>query len=347
MHKCIDDELLVRLAAGLVPHAQAERIVVEVESCELCRSLLIEAGMAVAQLAPNLDAVFRPGDLVAQRFEVRRLIGRGGMGEVFEVFDRELQDRIALKTIRPELNTDASIVSRFKQELRLARQVVHRNVCRVFDFGVLSSNTAEATHYYTMELISGQPLSAFRRTPEATFELRVNVAHQMASALQAIHALGIVHRDFKPENVMICPTSGAVPRAVLLDFGIARSPDRIAGLQTTGIGVRLGTPDYMAPEVLHSNLPSPASDVYSFGLTLFELFAGRHPSPHAGTRMALSALGELEIPRLDVELGAFPRQLADLVADCLATTPARRPADGAQLVRRIAALGLLNSHTEH
>jgi eukaryotic-like serine/threonine-protein kinase len=347
MHQCINDQLLVRLAAGLVPHADAERVVAEVESCELCRALLIEAGLAVAQSGPNSDAVFRVGEVILERYEVRSLIGRGGMGEVFEVFDHELQERIALKTIRPELSADASVVSRFKQELRLARRVVHRNVCRVFDFGLVRSLADGIIHFYTMELISGQPLSEFRHGREATFGSKVNIACQMARALEAIHALGIVHRDFKPENVMICPTSGTFPRVVLLDFGIARAPDRIAGLKTTGVGVRLGTPDYMAPEVLGANLPSPASDVYSYGLTLHELMTGRHPCPNGGTRMVLGALGELQIPRVDVVRPDIPWQIADLVSACLAPVPAHRPADGGELVRRIDEWGLFDSDTAY
>lgn len=347
MHRCIDDQLLVRLAAGLVPHEQAQRIVAEVESCEMCRSLLIEAGMAISQSSPDTDAVFRVGEVVAERYEVCRLLGRGGMGEVFEVFDRAFRKYIALKTIRPELSADAHAVSRFKQELHVARRVIHPNVCRVYEFGVVPSHASELTHYYTMELISGQPLSKFRRTNAATLAVKVHIARQMAEALAAIHALGIVHRDFKPENVMICPQPHSFPRVVLLDFGIARAPDRVVGLQTTGVDVRLGTPDYMAPEVLRANQPSPASDVYSFGLTMYELLAGKHPCPNGATRMALTALGELQIPVLQVTHPEIPTPLAALVHACLEIPPSQRPANGAEIVRRIDQWGALYSSTPY
>lgn len=347
MHRCIDDQLLVRLAAGLLPHEQAQRLVAEVESCASCRLLLIEAGMAISQSMPDADAVFRVGEVVAERYEVCRLLGRGGMGEVFEVFDRAFRKHIALKTILPELSADAHAVSRFKQELHVARRVIHPNVCRVFEFGVVPSHASELMHYYTMELISGQPLSKFRRTKAATFVLKVHIARQMAQALAAIHALGIVHRDFKPENVMICPQPHSFPRVVLLDFGIARAPDRVVGLQTTGVNVRLGTPDYMAPEVLRANQPSPASDVYSFGLTMYELLTGRHPCPNGATRMALSALGELQIPPLEGAHPEIPAPLAALVSACLELAPAQRPTNGAEIVRRIDQWGTLNAVTAY
>jgi eukaryotic-like serine/threonine-protein kinase len=336
MHECINDELLVRIAAGLVPYTQAAALLSEVETCDVCRTLLMEAGIAVAQTAPSETAVFRPGDLVAERYAVQRFIGRGGMGEVFEVLDRELHERVALKTIRSEFSSDADVVGRFKQELRLARRVIHQNVCRVFDWGVANPNQGEPTHFYTMELVSGEPLSTFQRTRAPSTALKMNLACQIARALEAVHSRGIVHRDLKPDNVMVCPTIDSHPRVVILDFGIARAGDRFQGLKTTGPHVRLGTPDYMAPEVLASNATSPASDVYSFGLTVYELLTGRHPSPHAGTRVALSALGELSIERPERRCPDLPQWFGDLVMACLAPNPRQRPAGGAELASRLS-----------
>lgn len=282
--------------------------------------------------------MFRVGEVVAGRYEVRRFVGRGGMGEVFEVLDTELHEPVALKTIRSELSGDLQVVSRFKQELRLARKVIHPNVARVFDLGTFYGSNGAASYFHTMELIYGRPLSAWVNGRALDVTVAVELARQMASGLAAIHEHGIVHRDFKPENVMVRDPDQTHPKVCILDFGIARSRDRLSGLATTARGVRLGTPDYMAPEALHGASVSPASDVFSFGLVVYELLTGCHPCPNPGTRAARSALGELTIAPPSQLRAAIPSGLCRLVQACLHADAKERPQTGLELSHRLDRL---------
>lgn len=337
MHRCLDDELVVRLAAGLLPIREAQGLLAEVEGCAACRAVLLEAGMAMSKRhtsAAPLDLAFEVGARIAQRYDVQRFVGRGGMGEVYEVIDQASGQRLALKSIRLELSSQPEIVARFKQELRLARKVVHPNVCRVFDLGSERSTTGEQVHFFTLEFIQGEPLASWMTAQPVPLNTTLRLARQLSSGLASIHAEGIVHRDVKPGNVIVRQLSDGV-QATLLDFGIARSRDRVEGLQTTGAGVRLGTPDYMAPEVLRGLGATPKSDLFSLGLVLYQLITGQHPCPNPGTRSALSALGELK-PKPIASLRAdVPSDLERLVLDCLDNDPLARPASAAQLTHAL------------
>ncbi|HKO52224.1 MAG TPA: serine/threonine-protein kinase [Polyangiaceae bacterium] len=344
MHRCLDEQLVVRLAAGLVPVADAQRLLAEVEACEACRLLLREGAIALRATTlsepqhPELAcAGFRPGEVIAERYQVRRMLGRGGMGEVYEVFDTELQERAALKTIVTELSDDPQMVVRFKQELRLARKIAHPNVCRVFDLGVSHRPEGAPFYYLTMEFIEGRPLSADRGSRVAVPYV-LSVARQFAAGLAAIHAHGIIHRDLKPENVVVHGGTIEAPRCTILDFGVARSPDRLSTLETTGTGLRLGTPDYMAPELLRRGSVTQASDVFSFGLVVYELLSGQHPCPDVGSRASLGALGELSIRPITELRADAPPALSDLLARCLRSDPARRPPSGGELVRSLSRM---------
>ncbi len=339
MHRCLDEEMVVRIAAGLVPAVDAQLLLAEVELCPNCRSLLSEAGVALKPLdAHSEPPVFEVGEIVAGRYQVLRFIGRGGMGEVFEARDNELHERVALKTIRSELSGDLHVINRFKQELRLARKVIHPNVARVFDLGTVAHPDGIPVYYHTMELIEGRQLSHWMNGGELPIPVVLNLARQMAAGLAAIHEHGIVHRDFKPENVMVRAPEQLLSRVSILDFGIARSRDRLFGLATTGRGVRLGTPDYMAPEALQGGGATPASDVFSFGLVVYELLTGSHPCPNPGTRAVHSALGELKVPPPSQLRPAVPQGLSQFVLRCLHHTPERRPATGGELVHLLHRL---------
>lgn len=336
-HRCLDEEEIVRLAAGVIPHGGAATLLDGVESCSACRELLVEAGVALQQVSGSAS-VFTVGEVVASRYKVTRLIGRGGMGEVFEVLDHELLDRVALKTIRVEYCDDAHVTKRFKQELRLARRVVHPNVARVFELGSWMAPDGSTRYFHTMELLAGEPLSRWLRSRSVTAALALVLARQLAAGLAAIHGHAIIHRDFKPDNVMVCGADTEL-RAVICDFGIARLLVQHNGLVTTAMGARMGTPDYMAPEVLNARSPSTASDVFSFGLVLYEMLAGEHPLPNPGTRAALGALGTLRVSPLEHRRGDLPVGLGRLIAECLHTDPLQRPATGAELVRRLDVIG--------
>lgn len=344
-HRCMTDEQMVQLVAGLVPLARAEELMSDVEGCVDCREALAEAGIAIQgnTRSSTVGQPLEPGSLIAERYEVVRFIGRGGMGEVYDVLDRLLSERIALKRIRAEFCDDPSVVGRFKQELRLARKVVHPNVCRVFELGSCTSSGDGSGYYHTMELVHGQSLSTWlRQQPE--LERVLLVMAQLAAGLSAIHGCGIIHRDFKPDNIMIGGTDSL--HATILDFGIAKPLERLNGLLTTAQGVRLGTPDYMAPELLAATASSTASDVYSFGLVSYEMLTGNHPCPQRQTRAVLSTLGELRVARPESHRPEIPDGLSQLVMDCLADDPLCRPATGRELVRRLGEAQASLSHRD-
>ncbi|HEY6392912.1 MAG TPA: serine/threonine-protein kinase, partial [Bryobacteraceae bacterium] len=223
--------------------------------------------------------VFAPGDLVAQRFKVTRLIGRGGMGEVYEAEDTALGETIALKTIRGETAFDANALARFRREILLARKVTHPNVCRVFDLERHVPDTGPPIAVLTMELLPGETLSRrIRRAGPLPPAEAMVLACQMAEGLQAAHERGIIHRDFKSGNVILETGSTGAPRAVITDFGLARTAaPKAGGSSVTRPSQLMGTPDYMAPEQFEGGEAGFRSDIYSLGVVIFEMITGTLP----------------------------------------------------------------------
>lgn len=252
-----------------------------------------------ARASPTAPSPARPwrfevGDDVAGRYRVVRHIARGGMGEVYEVEDHELGGRVALKTIRPEMADEQWSVGRFRREIQLARQVTHPNVCRIFD--VSYHEAGERVVFLTMELLAGETLAErLARDGPLPPDRALILARQLASALDAAHGAGVIHRDFKSNNVMLVPLGAssaetseggvgieALPaerlRAVVTDFGLARGAGDGGLAATLALdGVSLGTPDYLAPEQVEGGEITPAADVYAFGLVLYEMVTGRLP----------------------------------------------------------------------
>ena len=206
------------------------------------------------------------------------------MGEVFEADDLELNETVALKTLRSDLATDAEAVERFRREIRLARRVTHANVCRTFEFDILprlgAAEGEPPVAFLTMQLLEGESLEERilrrgRLSPEETIE----IARQLAAALDAAHAAGVVHRDLKPSNVLLVPGSGSTgrERAVVTDFGSAMAPGQADDSRLTRGGRVMGTIGYMAPEQLSAAGLGPAVDVFAFGVTLYRMVTGSHP----------------------------------------------------------------------
>ena len=216
---------------------------------------LLAEDVETKTLAPRRAHALQPDDLLAGRFTILRFLGRGGMGEVYEAADRELGGTVALKVLRPELLDQAHFLERFRREVQTARQVTHRNICRIFDVGFHSADGRELT-FLTMEFLAGETLSQRLRTRgRMTTAEALPIVQQMADGLDALHERGIVHRDFKPGNVMIVPAGTPdSPRAVIADFGLARAVAAESGEDPetgpTQPGHIVGTPDYMAPEQL-------------------------------------------------------------------------------------------------
>lgn len=222
-------------------------------------------------------ARYPAGHVLAGRFRIVRLLGGGGMGEVYEAADLVLNQHIAIKLVRPESRTDPRMLSLLRDEVRKARSVSHPNVCRVFD---LEQDEVEGVVFVTMELLRGETLEAIlRRRKCFTPAEALPVLRQIAGGMDAIHACRVLHLDFKPGNVMLDSRDGEAPRAVVTDFGLAQSHAPADSAESTHSMVEYkgGTPRYMAPERFSSvGRFTPAADVYAFGLVAMEMLAGSH-----------------------------------------------------------------------
>jgi len=224
--------------------------------------------------------VFSAGQIIAGRYRIIRYLSRGGMGEVYEAEHLELLgERVALKTLLPDIASDARMIARFKREIQLSRKITHPNVCRVFDLErhPPDGQPSDATYFFTMTFLEGENLSArLTRQGRMSPAEALPLLDQMAGALDAAHEAGVSHRDFKPSNVMLVPSSGGT-RAVVTDFGLARrvagSDDRTATLS----GQVMGTLDYMAPELLTGAQESVQSDIYALAMTAYKMIAGTLP----------------------------------------------------------------------
>jgi serine/threonine protein kinase len=194
------------------------------------------------------------------------MLGEGGMGAVYKAKDLDVDRDVALKVIRPEYASRPEILARFKQELILARQITHKNVIRIFDLG-----QAEGIRFITMEYVDGQDLYSLLRSGEQlSVERKVKIAREICKALEAAHEQGVVHRDLKPQNIMVDKNG----RVLVMDFGIARSMED-TGLTSTGALV--GTPAFMSPEQAKGEKLDTRSDLFSFGVIFYEMLTGKAP----------------------------------------------------------------------
>ena len=254
----------------------------------------------------HTQPVLNPGTVLDQRYEIISLLGEGGMGAVYKAQDRELNRMVALKTIRPEMANNASVIQRFKQELILARQVTHKNVIRIFDLG-----EDAGLKFITMEFVEGEDLRAIiKRRGKLPPAEAVGIMIQVCRALEAAHTEGILHRDLKPQNIMIDQQG----RAIVMDFGLARSLELDGMTQT---GALVGTMEYMSPEQALGNTLDQRSDIFTLGLIFYELLSGKLPftaetalaSLVRRTRERAAAVSDLD---RDV-----PRTLSNVVSKCL------------------------------
>jgi predicted ATPase/tRNA A-37 threonylcarbamoyl transferase component Bud32 len=275
-----------------------------------------------------------PGDLLEGRFEIRRIIAHGGMGIVAEAEDLVLATRVALKFIQPGLAGDPSVRERFRREILLARRITHPNVCRIFE---LFSAQLEAgpVLFLTMELLDGETLADRLRAGAMEPAEALPLVRQMVAALEAAHAQGIVHRDFKSSNVLLVPDS-STERVVVTDFGIARAweRDRPRDSAMTGEGL-LGTPGYMAPEQVLGDRVTPSTDIYALGVVLFEMLTGELPF-EGETPMATALLRVSQAaPRLASRRPGVDQTWDAVVATCLSREPVFRYAAASDVLRAL------------
>lgn len=217
------------------------------------------------------------GELLAQRFEIVSHLGSGGMGEVYEAQDRDLQTRVALKVIRPDIAANPGAVSRFRREISLARQVTHRSVCRVFDFfPAATTSHGHTVDFLTMEVLRGETLSRYL-TREGILSLpaAIPILSQLAAGLDAAHSARVLHRDLKGSNILLTTDAQGL-RVVITDFGLARTHYADNAPHSTST-LAAGTPLYMSPEQLEGGELTPASDLYSLGVLMYEMATGLPP----------------------------------------------------------------------
>ncbi|HVR71296.1 MAG TPA: protein kinase [Vicinamibacteria bacterium] len=260
-----------------------------------------------------------PGVLFAGRYDIRATLGRGGMGVVYRAYDRQLDEEVALKVVRADvLRDDPGLLERFKQEIKLARRITHRNVLRTHDFGETGG-----TPYISMEYLEGVTLKDLLRNKGALpLGVGLRVAKQACQGLEAAHHGGVVHRDIKPHNMLILPETGELK---IMDFGISRvSEMKGAAAGLTSTGVVMGTPDYMPPEQAQGKTADFRSDIYSLGVVLFEIFTGKLPFDGASAMEVVVAHIQKAPPRPRALNPALPAELETLILRCLEKVPDRR-----------------------
>ena len=272
--------------------------------------------------------VFSKGSLLAGRFEVLEEIGTGGMGTVYRVMDRKINEEMALKILRPEIAPNANAVERFKNELKLARRISHKNVCRLYDL-----HEEAGTLFITMEYVPGEDLGTLiRREGRLSADRASGLAMQIADGLAQAHKLGVIHRDLKPRNIMI----GRKGDVRIMDFGIARE---VASPDLTASGMMIGTPYYMAPEQAAGMTTDQRTDIYALGVILYEMVTGRPPfEGDSGLSVALKHKAEL--PKRPRELNPqIPDGLDRLILKCLAKRKEDRYQSAEELVADLAGIG--------
>jgi serine/threonine protein kinase len=314
---CLDEEAALEFAAGRLEAANIARIEQHLDRCGACQDMLEAAMQALAPDAPADAATLRPGARLANRYRVVRFIGKGGMGEIYEVLDEALGAALALKRLAPRVSDNPKSVAYLKSEVQLARRVSHPNVCRVYDFGMHEEPEQPPVYFLTMELLGGETLG--QRVRKGPLPLREvwDIARQLLFGLREAHRVGVLHRDFKSDNVMFRVAEAGAPREVAVtDFGLARAFSQGRSHITTS-QLFVGSAAYMAPEQVEGGRLGPATDIYSFGIVVFEMLTGCLPFV-AETAVATAALRlRQRAPRPSEVLSSIPRAWDDFVLRCL------------------------------
>jgi len=267
------------------------------------------------------------GTLYAGRYEVIEELGRGGMGKVYKVLDKEIQEEVALKLLNPEIAADEKTIERFRNELKYARRITHRNVCRMHDI-----NREKETYFITMEYVPGEDLkTVIKRTGRLPEDEAIPIAGQVCEGLMEAHRLGVVHRDLKPQNIMIDRDKNVR----IMDFGIARS---MAAKGVTEAGMIIGTPDYMSPEQVEGMEADARSDIYALGATLYEMVTGRVPF-EGDTALIIAMKHKAEIPLSPKEINPqLSEELTTVILKCLEKDREKRYQTAEELLAELRCL---------
>jgi serine/threonine-protein kinase len=261
---------------------------------------------------------FPPGMLLASRYRIVSKLGKGGMGEVYRADDILLGQPVALKFLPPQAQGNTNLLTRFYDEVRIARQISHKNVCRVYDIGEVHGQP-----YLSMEYIDGEELgSLLRRIGRLPGDKALEFSRKLCAGIAAAHAQGVLHRDIKPANIMI-DSRGELR---ITDFGLAGLADHLQGAE-----IRNGTPAYMAPEQLAGKEVSAQSDIYAVGLVLFEMFTGKRPF-QADTPADMQRIREeSQITNPSTLVPELDKVVERAILNCLDADPRRRPSSALAL----------------
>lgn len=324
---CIDDQTLRHSLITLLKHHEAATSV-------LAGPMLTPERLA--EIVSSGVRTFVSGELVAGRFRILRFIAEGGMGEVYAAEDLELNETVALKTIRPLLASDEKVLDRFKQEILLARKVTHRNVSRMFDlfrYEVDLDGDRRTILFVSMELLEGETLAdRIGRLGPLPIKDAQKVAIQLIAGLEAAHSVGIIHSDFKSGNIALVSDPDGGERAVIMDFGLAGTRNGLKNQRRSGL---TGTPAFMAPEQVMNGPIVPATDIYALGIVLFEMASG--VLPFNGTSAIDTAQLRLvpEPPLLREAAPEAPVAWERTILACLKRDPAERPESAAEVAARL------------
>jgi serine/threonine-protein kinase len=283
-----------------------------------------------ARPAPTSAGDFGVGGVLAGRYEIRQQLGAGGMGVVYRAFDRELNEPVAIKTLRPDLVGDATSLERFKQEIRLARRISHPNVVRTHDLG-----EAGGVYFITMEFVEGTSLDeVIKRRGALPLSVTLTIGRQLCRALEVAHAQGIVHRDIKPQNLVV----DAQGFLKVMDFGIARLVEgrqAPGGQGLTAAGSVIGTPEYMAPEQLLGHAVDGRADLYASGIVLYECATGRRL--FSGDSFATVLMKQVQDPPPDPRtiVPSLPETFTTVLLKALAKEPAERWQSATELLHAL------------
>jgi serine/threonine protein kinase len=270
------------------------------------------------------------GVVIDGRYRIDGRLAAGGMGEVFRATHVELGRPLALKMMKPELSGDSSFVDRFRREAMTASRLGHPHIVDIIDSG----RTAEGQFYFVMEFLEGESLADVIARGPVEPRLALTLVSQMAEALDSAHKAGVIHRDLKPDNVIVLQRGGR-PFVKLVDFGLAKAVSPSADQKQTTVGIIMGTPQYMAPEQAAGLPVDSRADLYALGLVLYELLMGEPPLTGETASLVMAAHISTPAPRLP---DRFPSALRDLVVRMLAKHPDVRPASMAEVLNELRAI---------